>query len=243
MTAILVAQLLAATAFAAVHLFSPRLAFLDKVPRSRLLSAAGGVSLAYVFVHLLPELAERQATAVTGAARLLRAETELFLVALAGLVVFYGLERLVARARGGKRPEDAPAPAAVFWIHIASFALYNALIGYLLVRREEAGWASLATYALAMALHFAVNDRGLFAHHGARHLAAGRWLLAGAVYLGLAAGLATSVPELALALLFAFLAGGIVLNVMKEELPEERESAFWALAAGAAGYAALLTAI
>jgi len=34
---------------------------LDVVPRSRWLSAAGGVSVAYVFMHLLPELAEGQA--------------------------------------------------------------------------------------------------------------------------------------------------------------------------------------
>jgi hypothetical protein len=40
--------------------------------------------------------------------------------------------------------------------------------------------------------------------------------------------------------LFAFLAGGVVLNVLKEELPEERESRFWAFALGAASYTALL---
>lgn len=38
----------------------------------------------------------------------------------------------------------------------------------------------------------------------------------------------------------AFLGGGVVLNVLKEEVPSERQSRFWAFAAGAAGYAALL---
>jgi len=37
-----------------------------------------------------------------------------------------------------------------------------------------------------------------------------------------------------------FLAGGISRNVIKEELPPDRESRFWAFAIGAAGYAALL---
>lgn len=45
---------------------------------------------------------------------------------------------------------------------------------------------------------------------------------------------------MALAVLIAFLAGGVVLNVLKEELPEERESRFWAFAIGTALYAALL---
>ena len=43
---------------AVVHLFAAHLRFLRGVPRSRWLSIAGGVSVAYVFVHLLPELAE-----------------------------------------------------------------------------------------------------------------------------------------------------------------------------------------
>ena len=60
---------------------------------------------------------------------------------------------------------------------------------------------------------------------------------------GTALGLATEVPEAVIASLVAFLSGGVVLNVLKEELPEERESSFWAFAAGAAGYAALLTAL
>lgn len=42
------------------------------------------------------------------------------------------------------------------------------------------------------------------------------------------------------AVLMAFLSGGIVLNVLKEEIPGERHSRFWAFAAGIAGYAAVL---
>lgn len=51
------------------------------------------------------------------------------------------------------------------------------------------------------------------------------------------------IPEPAIAVLIAFLSGGIVLNVLKEELPRERESRFWALALGAAIYTAILLAL
>ncbi|GGM40973.1 hypothetical protein GCM10011351_28980 [Paraliobacillus quinghaiensis] len=47
----------------------------------------------------------------------------------------------------------------------------------------------------------------------------------------------------ALALLFAFLSGAIILNVLKEELPEDRESSAWAFSLGANGYLALLLTI
>ena len=40
--------------------------------------------------------------------------------------------------------------------------------------------------------------------------------------------------------LFDFLTGCIVLNVLKEELPEERECSLWPFAAGAAVYAVVL---
>ncbi|WP_226480697.1 universal stress protein [Natrinema amylolyticum] len=45
-----------ALALALVHLFAGRLGFSGPIPRSRWLSFAGGVSVAYVFVHLLPEV-------------------------------------------------------------------------------------------------------------------------------------------------------------------------------------------
>ena len=44
-------------------------------------------------------------------------------------------------------------------------------------------------------------------------------------------------------MLTAFLAGGVVMNVLKEELPEERESRFWAFALGTALYTMLLLAL
>jgi zinc transporter ZupT len=71
----------------------------------------------------------------------------------------------------------------------------------------------------------------------------GRWILAAAVIAGWAIGSSTELSQAAIAVLFAFLAGGIVLNVLKEELPEDRESRFWAFAVGAIGYAALLLAL
>lgn len=43
-----------------IHLFAGKLRFLNGVPRSRWLSIAAGVSIAYVFVRLLPELAAGQ---------------------------------------------------------------------------------------------------------------------------------------------------------------------------------------
>ena len=234
------ATLLAALAMALVHVLSPRLTVLDRVPRSRWLSAAGGISTAYVFVHLLPELAHHQAETFSGV-RLVEAEAEVFLVALIGLMTFYGLERW-AKTHGGSDDSRREMPPAAFRLHLGAFAAYNLIIGYLLPERvEEEGSSGLAIYAFAMVLHFVVNDRGLYAHHGPRYLGTGRWVLAAAPFAGLGLAALVGVPEAALALVLAFLGGGVILNVMKEELPEERQSRFWAFAVGAGAYAALLS--
>ncbi len=42
----------------------------------------------------------------------------------------------------------------------------------------------------------------------------------------------TEIPEVAIVVLMAFLAGGVVMNMLKEELPEERESRFLGLRFG-----------
>ena len=239
--ALLIQTLAGVAVLAAMHLLGERLRVLHGVPRSRWLSAAGGVSAAYVFVHLLPELAHAQSTLEEAVGDVIVFfDHHIYLVALAGLVTFYGLEHLAKTRSTGGAPETGENDA-VFWIHIGSFALYNALVGYLLLRLGgEDGGAAVVLYTVAMALHFVVNDVALASHHRAAYRRRGRWVLAAAVVVGWLIGVVAEVPEPAVAVLVAFLAGGIILNVLKEELPEERESRFWAFLAGAAAYAALL---
>ncbi|MBM3604964.1 MAG: hypothetical protein FJX25_09450 [Alphaproteobacteria bacterium] len=234
-----------ACGFAAIHVFIGAMRFLAGTPRSRWLSGAGGVAVAYIFLHILPELAAHQRT-FSRALELPEqaAESLVYLVALAGLATFYGLERAAkasrTRSRAGGRPDAVEAE--LFWLHMGSFALYNILIGYLLLHREEAGFVSLLIYFVAMALHFVTNDYGLREDHKDSYDHRGRWIIAVAVLGGWALGAATEIPEVLVGFLFAFLAGGVILNVLKEELPEERQSNFAAFALGTAGYALILLA-
>lgn len=231
--------------FCIIHVFGYRLTFLQSTPRSAWLSAAGGVSVAYVFVHLLPELAEHQESfqrAADQGGALSSFESHIYLIALLGLSVFYGLDRLARTSARSQEKAGLPRrpSLAAFWLHLGSFAVYNVLIGYLLLHREEPDFRGFVAYAVAMSLHFVVNDHALREHHGELYDQKGRWFLAAAPLLGWVIGLITELPDVAIGALFAFLAGGVVLNVLKEELPEERESRFAAFAGGAAAYSALL---
>ncbi|MEM7553082.1 MAG: hypothetical protein AAF378_03120 [Cyanobacteria bacterium P01_A01_bin.84] len=224
------------------HLFCGKLK-LANIPRSSGLSFASGVSVAYVFVHILPELNEHQAVLEQQQQGIFSyLEHHVYVVALIGISVFYGLERIAKLSRDFQTKQGIGdiTTINVFWLHIFSFTIYNALIGYLLVHREETDIANLVFFALAMALHFLVNDYGLRENHKHLYDRVGRWILTAGIILGWVVGSGTNIKETFIAVLFAFLAGGIILNVLKEELPEERESQFWAFILGVAIYSTLL---
>lgn len=233
----------AAVLLAVVHVVARRFEeALSVVPRSRWLSIGGGVSVAYVFVHLLPELASAQRELEEAGTLATAVGDELWLGALAGLVVVYGLERLSTERgeRGDRQGDDGDATT---WVHLGSYALYNAIAGFLLLEQAEQGPLRLALYTTAIAVHFLVNDHGLVERHGDVYRAVGRWLLAGAILAGWLASLVGVPGEATVPLLLGFLAGGIVLNVLKEELPEQRRGRFGTFAVAAAAYAALLLAV
>ncbi|GGM26221.1 hypothetical protein GCM10011351_09820 [Paraliobacillus quinghaiensis] len=230
---------------ASMHIFAKNLRFIRIIPRSRFLSLGGGVSVGYVFIHILPELTEHQSVIEHKRFLLSYLEHHVYLLAMLGLVIFYILESIAKKSQrknqqdtGKKQPKKK-----TFWIHISSFAIYNGLIGYLLIHRDSEGLLNLILYVIAMALHFIVVDYGLRTHHKDIYNRIGRWLLALAVMIGWGIGVITEIPESALALLFAFLSGAIILNVLKEELPEDRESSTWAFSLGAIGYVVLLLTI
>ena len=232
-----------AATFAAIHLFVGKLRFLNVEPRSAWLSFAGGVAVGYVFLHVMPELGSHGAVfaEATGRSEAL-AEGLVYTLSLAGLALFYGVEKAVISSRadpdegtGNSRPSDAS-----FWLHIGITCALVMTITYLLIHREDASLAGLATYYVAMALHFVSADFGSRAHHPEIYDRAGRYVLAGATLFGWLVGQFVELPEIIIGCLFAFVAGAIILVVMKEELPEKRASRFWPFLGGAVLYAALV---
>ena len=160
------------------------------VPRSIWLSSAGGVSVAYVFLHLFPELSEGQEQVEEALGIFPFLEHHIYLMALVGLAIFYGLERMVIENRDEVRQQGKEKNSSgLFWVHIGSFAIYNALIGYLLFQREEGPLNTLILFAVAMALHFIVNDYGLQELHHDTYRKVGRWVLVVAFVVGWAVGM------------------------------------------------------
>ena len=244
MTMALIASLVIALALAALHLAAPRIRKLPFVPESVTGSFAGGLAVAYVFLHLLPEIAEGN----EAIGELLEDTIEvtplfdlgIFVVALTGFTIFYGLDRQATNRRTSKRPDSAGA----YWLHVGAFAFYNALITYTMALRVETGYLFAILFAIAMGLHFVLTDRHLEEHYPQRFDSSGRIVLAGALLLGwLLSALFAPTSTVVVAILTALLGGSVLLNVFKEELPSNRGSSFPWFLAGLVLYAALLALI
>ncbi|KAB1185530.1 hypothetical protein GJR98_15040 [Haloferax sp. MBLA0077] len=224
-----------ALGLAAVHLASGRLDFAHRGRRRQFLSAGGGASVAYVFVLMLPEVAEAAATVSEARGGGLFPEQLVFIVALTGFVLYYGIEVFVTQRWG----EDVEESKSVYRVHLVSFMVYSGIIGYLLFHQEVETLPNLFFYAVAMALHFGVTDYGFHRHYGAIYDTRGRIVLAVGTLVGAAIGAVTEIGEYQLSIVFAFVAGAIVFNVLKEELPDLTESRFVSFVLGTLAFVTL----
>lgn len=229
---------------AALHVATPHIRRLPVVPERATGSFAGGIAVAYVFLHLLPELAagnEAVGEALHDVVRVTPLlDLGIFVVALVGFAAFYGLERLAQHSAGEGAGDP---PAGVFRLHLGSFVVYNGLITYTMPLRLRTGVVFGLLFAVAMALHFVLTDRGLEEHYRRRFDNRGRFALAAALVAGwLLAWLFAPTRTVVVSVLTALLGGSILLNVFKEELPSARRSSFAWFLVGLVLYAALLAA-
>lgn len=232
---------------AVAHLLAPRLRSLPFVPEVATGSFAGGLAVAYVFLQLLPEVAEGNVEVGEALGETLQVtpllDLLLFLTALAGFTAFYGLERLADRHQ--PRPQTGVEPsgggAFVYRLHLGAFVVYDGLITYTMALRVRTGLVFALLFTVAIGLHFVLTDRGLEEHYGARFRRSGRWALAAALLGGWALGaVAAPTDVLVVSVLTALVGGSVLLNVFKEELPDARRSHFGWFLAGLVLYAALL---
>jgi hypothetical protein len=179
-----------------LHLAAPRIRKLPFIPEAATGSFAGGLAVAYVFLHLLPEIAEGNEAIGEALSDVLQPtpliDLGIFLVALAGFTAFFALERLADR-RVGPRSDEAGgtgtrdrSSTGVYRLHLGSFVVYNALITYTMPLRLRTGVLFALLFGLAMGLHFVLTDRSLEERYGARFGRTGRLVLAAALILGCA---------------------------------------------------------
>jgi hypothetical protein len=241
------ASVLTVAALAAIHLGAGTTVSLDRRWRPRALSAAAGISVCYVFLELLPDVAEQQVLIDTGGF-LPELENHVYILAMVGLTVFYGVETASRKSRRRSLSSGTSEHTGngAYWFSVVSFVILNASIGYAVASPGDEAVEPLWLFALAMGLHFLANDCSLLEHHGERYERTGRWLLVGGLVGGWLIGMVPrfEISPQALALVLAFIAGSTILNVLRNELPDtDRTADVAAFALGASAYGVLLLAL
>ena len=204
------------------------------------ISFAGGVSVAYVFLDMLPNLVEYNKpigqfllnnfwlTPFT--------ELSIYIVALIGFLIYYGFDLFAERYQ-----EATHDNRIVYRLHLIMFCVYNGLITYTMSLRALTGITYTVLFSFAMALHFVLTDRKFCRLYPVRFNHLGRAFLSLALLIGwLLSAIFDPVRVLFVAFMMAFLAGSILLNVFREELPNNSLARFRWFVLGAFFIASIL---
>lgn len=229
-------SLLIIIGFVIIHIFTNYIKFLDRKPRNRLMSLVSGGSIAYVFLHLVPELTHYQEVAEKAELPQWMENIDYitYLATLAGLALFYAINQSSEKSQEhNKRKKNMTRPSKdIFIMEISAFAMYNMLIGYLLVELSGDYAIDYIIYFIVFSFHFIANNRILHLTHEDLYTKAGRWILAVSVFLGWLMYQLTPTSDLVIAFFSAFLTGGVVLNILNDELPDEKNNSFPSFIAG-----------
>lgn len=235
----IVVALAISLALTACHYYSNRLNRATPAGQERLASFAGGVAVAYVFLHMLPELVEGNEAVGRVVAEHLQLtplyDLSVFLVALLSFNLYFGLEHLAARSaqRGNS--------LAAYRLHLALYGLHNALITYTMPLRVQTGIVYALVFTAAMGLNFSLHDRHFNQSFPRQFDHGGRLFLAGSLLLGwLASAITDPINVLAVSLMIAFLSGSIIFGVFRSQLPDLANSRYGWFSGGLLGTAAVL---
>lgn len=220
--------------FALVHLCANKIRLLSLPFQARFLSVGGGVAIAYVFIDLLPKLGDSDVMVRQWMMGFFPYfERHVYIMALAGFLLFFTVDRLPAYIRS----------EGVLWLSISSYALFNFLIGYSVVDKDDPEIQPLALFTFAIALHYFTNDYALSKSHGDLYGRREKWILIAALFLGWFCGLFFELSAIAVALVSAFIGGGVIMNVIRHELPEDNPNSLGAFLVACFSYTLILLLI
>ena len=214
-------------------------------------SLGGGIAVSYVFVHLLPELSYfTQQLKQEGDFLKWIADMNLsYYVTLLGFMLFYGLQKLADRLAAPRKSKStewdfvkkkSTVSKYVFNLQVGFLFVYNALIVYTIPEQiNYVGKVGVVIYMFSMLMHLFGGDHVLQERHAKQFKAWGCYVLAAAPLIGSILGI---IPRHILVsdIMIALLAGFILLNAFKEELPDNDRSSYTWFATGAIVFAALM---
>lgn len=223
--------------FMLIYFFSKYLE-LAKLNTRKMMSFAAGVGISYVIIHMLPllEYSQKQLAKYFDWQSGIHSTHLVYGMVLIGLIMTYVVFKIDQDSYEETAKENpVEAKAIVFWSDIYFFAVYNAMIGYLVMAKAFSGNIHMITYFIAFGLHFLMNDCGLRHHHNEKYDSIGRKVLAISILFGGVVSLFLSLPYYVVVAFEAFITGGLLLNGIKFELPNDNNGDLKSFVLGAVG--------
>jgi hypothetical protein len=205
--------LLFALILGAAHLIAPRAYAIRRDPE-RWQAFGGGLSAAYVFLHLLPSLDTFHAVLGQG----------IYFITLLGFVAFYALDLRY-------QPPRHHHPTK-YHVYLAAFFLYYALLVFTLGLNLPSTPILTMLFAVSLALDAVENDIELQETYGARFVRSGRWVLLAGVAFGYSMNLVRRPHVMYIDILTAALTGFMIFHTFVGLFPVSRTRKFPAFVAG-----------
>jgi hypothetical protein len=240
-------------ALAFLHVWSPYVHPGRYISSRYWLPFADGISITYIFLQLLPEIAhladeelhpdEPYVLRFPGSLEAISAwgQQHPFLPLLLGFTFFYGLERGFERPVDHRGSSDGEGRPVRFWVHMVGLSLYKILLGYLMGQITSV--SGLLIFAFAIMMHFLVIDFHLLEMHRSAYHRIGRWILTGAFLLGWILSTQVEIAPPVLAMLVSFVAGGAVLMIIQDEFSESKDNSYAAFLIAVLVYGSLLLVV
>jgi len=210
---------------AATHIFFPAFDKATATHRRLLLPFTAGIAIGYVFLYMLPKLSEHTSLMVIkDAGDWEFAHYKLYLLALAGFLTYLVINRL-------STAEQPNVKKTSLMLGIG-FCFYNFLTGYIVYSLPRLGVLPYVLGTVAMCGHFVGVDHQLRHRQKIAYDRYLRWLIAASVLVGWGISLFFTLPKEFLMGATALLSGGVIINIMTEELPDKEEGRLAPLLAG-----------
>ena len=233
---------------ALAHIISNKDKLLEAFASHGLISFGAGASVAYVFIHIFPEIGvfQQQFTGHSGHNQPVNFINQpLYLVSLGGLCLLYLMDTIEAGLRNERSNELQRHKyyMQLFSVRAILYILYNIVIAYIITQRPGEGIINITLIAIALMLHFIIVNIRAHEAYGKLFEKYIRWPAACGLLLGWILGITVKFPDAVIITAFSLIGGMITYIALKSELPQTKHKAPFHFLAGAVIYAVIVLAI
>lgn len=213
-----------------IHLLGNNKRWSELIWKGPFLSFAAGISFSYVFIKLLPELEKGQPLLKQTFNPIIPyLDRHTYLIALFGVLFYYGIH--TSTLSGTK---------SGYWINLMGYQLFNFFVGASLADINDPDIQPLLLLTIAIGMHYFIRDHQAYVKDALLYDRYARWLLILALFAGYGVGYFMNIPDILVAIVVSFIAGGILLNALRYDLPKREQIGYGFFVLGALMFTIIL---